>query len=394
MRQTGFFIACLPWLLLVGAASPAGAKTFDPDYLSEWPSVETVLRDHAGNEPGESLARQMAALQQLSRAIEERAGPRRWHGLTPDEIGLRGQYGTATERLRAEAHSRFPNELGPGFHPPWVEAPLQRWYALEWKYESDPATRTRTLQRYFSPATLAALQVEIQAADERADAARDGLHGPPGAGASDRVLDVVGLTVVAGAGLLLLWALRAIWRRFGRRSVDTSIVDQAAGIVVDSLLPYIRAAEAATGGQIKRTPHSDMFVAGFLLAYSDAACQVVTGGSPSPKEIRSVYAAVLSDPRLRRLVEPREPGTPEAKLTEDVTRLLRITGGRSAKQVLNMFAGDPRHVDLAALQQNPPRLPVPEAAATPLHPEGKHAADARRLLTSVFADGLAGVEAD
>jgi hypothetical protein len=41
------------------------------------------VADFQGQDPQDTMARQMAALSVLRLAIEDRAGPRRWHALTP-----------------------------------------------------------------------------------------------------------------------------------------------------------------------------------------------------------------------------------------------------------------------------------------------------------------------
>ena len=86
-----------PWVSLVCVAS-AYAQTLNPPYLREMPPVERVLQDMQVSDPAETAARQMGALLQLKRMIEDAAGPRfysRTVGLTPDENRLRQQYYTA-----------------------------------------------------------------------------------------------------------------------------------------------------------------------------------------------------------------------------------------------------------------------------------------------------------
>jgi hypothetical protein len=83
--RRGLLLVALCALALPGFA-------LEPPYLKDWPTAERVLADHQGENPEETMALQMAALNVLSKSIEDIAGPRRWHGLTSDEEALRGQY--------------------------------------------------------------------------------------------------------------------------------------------------------------------------------------------------------------------------------------------------------------------------------------------------------------
>jgi hypothetical protein len=86
--------------LLLLALAPADEAS-EPAYLADWPTAERVLADHQGTDRDDTLARQMAALNQLSLAIDELAGPRRWReGLTPDEQRLRGKEPSHDEQTR------------------------------------------------------------------------------------------------------------------------------------------------------------------------------------------------------------------------------------------------------------------------------------------------------
>ena len=199
-RATLLVVACA--LLLAYAPR---SHALDPAYLKEWPSADQVLADHQGKDRQDTLARQMAALHHLDRSIEDMAGARRWHGLTPDENRLRGEYYAAAERIRDEVNSTLSNELPPGFNGPFAKPPLRKWYALQWKYERDPQVRDRTLGRYLSPPLLAELGAKKSASDARAgEAGRellDGL-GQPERGAGKSYL--VPLVALAALGLLVV----------------------------------------------------------------------------------------------------------------------------------------------------------------------------------------------
>ena len=162
-RATLLVVACA--LLLAYAPR---SHALEPAYLKEWPSADQVLTDHQGKDRQDTLARQMAALHHLDRSIEDMADARRWHGLTPDENRLRGEYYAAAERIRDEVNATLSNQLPPGFNGPFAKPPLRKWYALQWKYERDPQVRDRTLGRYLSPPLLAELGAKKSASDARA----------------------------------------------------------------------------------------------------------------------------------------------------------------------------------------------------------------------------------
>ncbi len=104
--------------VLVGSGSAQ-----NPPYLAAWPSIERVLADHQGQDHEDTLARQVAALNQLDRAMEDLADDRRWSDLTADELALRGRLRGVAARLQEEANATLASDLGPGFHCPWEQAP-------------------------------------------------------------------------------------------------------------------------------------------------------------------------------------------------------------------------------------------------------------------------------
>jgi hypothetical protein len=73
------------------ARSDLVAQALNPPYLREMPSVERVLSDQKTADTAETAARQMGALLQLKKMIEDAAGPRffdRRVGLTSDETRI------------------------------------------------------------------------------------------------------------------------------------------------------------------------------------------------------------------------------------------------------------------------------------------------------------------
>lgn len=73
-----------------------------PAYVSEFPSVDRVMKEMQASDPAETAARQMAAFWQLKKMVEDMAGPRYYkpglHGLNPDyaiQAGVQKLYGHA-----------------------------------------------------------------------------------------------------------------------------------------------------------------------------------------------------------------------------------------------------------------------------------------------------------
>src|SRR6202035_1955922 len=139
-------------------------QALNPPYLREMPPVERVLSDYQTADAAEMAARQMGALLQLKKMIEDAAGPRffdRRTGLTPDETRICQDYYTAYYRISQskEEYKKFTAMKG---------------------YDIDPRFRDELFKRYFSPAfraqaenanaaskarTQARLQADRQAAD-------------------------------------------------------------------------------------------------------------------------------------------------------------------------------------------------------------------------------------
>ena len=138
------------------AAGSAAAQNLNPAYLKELPSVDRVMNDMKTSDPAETAARQMGALLQLKKMIEDAAGPRffsRTTGLTPDETRLRQQYYTAYYQLSQS------------------KPELKGLNALR-GYDVDPKFRDELFKRYFSPA----FQAQVKNANAPAlarDAARN-----------------------------------------------------------------------------------------------------------------------------------------------------------------------------------------------------------------------------
>ena len=118
------------------------------------PSVERVLSDQQTADAAETAARQMGALLQLKKMIEDAAGPRffdRRTGLTPDEIRICQDYYTAYYRISQtkEEFKKFTAMRG---------------------YDIDPRFRDELFKRYFSPAFRAQTENANAAANARTQA--------------------------------------------------------------------------------------------------------------------------------------------------------------------------------------------------------------------------------
>jgi hypothetical protein len=136
------------------ARSDLVAQALNPPYLREMPSVERALSDQQTADPAETAARQMGALLQLKKMIEDAAGPRffdRRVGLTPDETRVRQDYYTAYYRISQskEEYKKFTAMRG---------------------YDIDPRFRDELFKRYFSPAFRAQTENANAAANGRTQA--------------------------------------------------------------------------------------------------------------------------------------------------------------------------------------------------------------------------------
>src|ERR1700676_1713795 len=154
--------------------SDLAAQALNPPYLREMPPVERVMSDQQTPDTAETAARQMGALLQLKKVIEDAAGPRffdRRVGLTPDETRIRQDYYTAYYRISQskEEYKKFPAMRG---------------------YDIDPRFRDELFRKYFSPAFRAQAENANAAADARtrarppaakqaAEAMMKGPNGPP-----------------------------------------------------------------------------------------------------------------------------------------------------------------------------------------------------------------------
>ncbi|MGI9101465.1 MAG: hypothetical protein ACR2IF_03380 [Terriglobales bacterium] len=146
----------------------AQSGPLNPAYLAELPSPDGVMKEIQGSDATDTLNRQMGAMWQFKRMIEDAAGPRKFRGLTPDEGRLIGVYSYAYDRLSKmpgaprlsdfDVDPRFRAELWDRFHMNQIRAQIQ---------QSDAVFAERHQQR------LQAEQQQMQAAQARQKAAME-----------------------------------------------------------------------------------------------------------------------------------------------------------------------------------------------------------------------------
>jgi hypothetical protein len=84
------------------------SSSFNPPYLSEFPTVDRVIQGMKVSTPRETMIRSMGAFYQLSDVIKVLAGPRATSGLLPDERKFLDQYSTAQSTLVQLAEKQWP----------------------------------------------------------------------------------------------------------------------------------------------------------------------------------------------------------------------------------------------------------------------------------------------
>jgi hypothetical protein len=177
--------------VVYGACVALAAHALDPEYLEQFPSVEKVLADNQGRDRFDTLARQQAALVQLTRAIARLAGEREFCCQTSDEIELAGRYGTEAERIRREAFDALPNDTPSN---PFRKSEQQQWLSQQIRYEQDAGFRSANLARYLGAEQRAALDVAF---------AEDG----SGSASDPSRVELTGDAALLANGLLLVGAL-------------------------------------------------------------------------------------------------------------------------------------------------------------------------------------------
>ena len=86
----------------------AAAQQTNPQYLSQFPSVDKVMNAMRTSDPRETAIRQMGAFYQLVEIIKTLSGSREFRGFTPDEQRVIGMYQTANYNVGQAASKAFP----------------------------------------------------------------------------------------------------------------------------------------------------------------------------------------------------------------------------------------------------------------------------------------------
>jgi hypothetical protein len=222
-------------VLLATLVFAASAGALDPPYLDEMPSVERVLREIQGQDRLDTLARQVAAFEQLMKMVEVMAGKRRFR-LTRDEQRIKAMYNTAFWKMQQDTLNSFdPAET----KRLAMESPRAKWWELETRYSHDPALRDEILQRFFSPAWQASYRAALGQGTRAPQAALN--PGPPEQspapgsffdpvirevrrafpGVSPMLVISIG---IIGSGLLLAWCVRRELQPFGLDPSDPSLL--------------------------------------------------------------------------------------------------------------------------------------------------------------------------
>lgn len=180
----------------------AGEAQFDPSYLNEMPPIERVLADVQGKNRLDTMARQSAAMPQLARVIEDMAGQRRWHQLTPDETRLRDTYSGEGFRIKEQAL------VGLRSTATGINSPRLDWLDAQGDYERDPRVRAELLNRYFSPTFLGQPGVKIADMDSRVAASQAQIR--EDFGIRPEFFESIDAEVLLGGAMLLLLLLDLI----------------------------------------------------------------------------------------------------------------------------------------------------------------------------------------
>jgi hypothetical protein len=152
-------------------ASGVAAQALNPAYLREMPPVDRVLSDQQTADPAETAARQMGAMLQLKKMIEDAAGPRffdRRTGLTPDETRICQDYYTAYYRVSQskEEYKKFPAMRGLDIDPRFRDELFKRYFSPAFRAQAENA----------NAASKARTQANLQANKQAAEAM---MKGPP-----------------------------------------------------------------------------------------------------------------------------------------------------------------------------------------------------------------------
>jgi hypothetical protein len=97
---------------LMATALVTVAQMANPPYLSEFPSVDRVMREVKGADPRETALLQLATFSELIQLIRAMAGPREFRNMTVDESNLIVTYNKAHFQLAVDSDKAFPGPYG------------------------------------------------------------------------------------------------------------------------------------------------------------------------------------------------------------------------------------------------------------------------------------------
>jgi len=118
-------------------------KSFNPPYLNEMPSIEFVKQQIQGNDPTDTLARQVAVFNMLPTVITRfMLADGKRYGVTPDEAKITGKYNLAAY------------ELEQGYKKTHTAAEAQAFFQLHSRYELDTPLDREMHLKLFSPTFL------------------------------------------------------------------------------------------------------------------------------------------------------------------------------------------------------------------------------------------------
>jgi hypothetical protein len=155
----------LPCLFVALLAQAAHAT--DPPYLEQLPAATQVLADYAVADRADALARQEAALRQLSQAVELIQQAREYCCATPDEERVRNEYNAAARDVHSEALATFSTANPDNRWNPWAKSPRDQWRAQQGGYERDPTFRAAAYDRYIPAEVRPVLDAAYADSQER-----------------------------------------------------------------------------------------------------------------------------------------------------------------------------------------------------------------------------------
>jgi len=148
---------CLLVVVTVALAVSLQGQSMKPAYLSEMPSPERVMREVKGSDADDTVARQLGALLQFNKMIEDMAWEleRRYtDALTGDEQRLRTEYMSAFKQLRATVPDKtFKALRGYDIDPQFTQVLLAQFFSPNFRalWEKSHASEMARLKANAQP---------------------------------------------------------------------------------------------------------------------------------------------------------------------------------------------------------------------------------------------------